>query len=191
MPSNIPPNRSTLICLVVRPVYPVRQERKAGGERGAAMLSIEEDDLSSKSTRALLAQHLRGMNENSPPGAVFALDISGLNEPGVTLWTAKRDGEAIGMAALKQTGDGVGELKSMRTRTDALRQGVGAALLDHVIAEARRRGLKRLSLETGSGPAFEAALALYRKRGFQDGPAFGGYEKSAFNQFLHLEVEQA
>ena len=154
------------------------------------MLSIERDDLSSESTRLLLAQHLRGMHENSPPGAVFALDFSGLTAPGVTLWTARRDGETIGMAALKQWSDGTGELKSMRTRADVLRQGVAAALLEHVIAEARARGMRRLSLETGSGPAFEPALALYRKRGFCDGLVFGDYEKSAFNQFLHLEIEQ-
>ena len=155
------------------------------------MLTIEEDDLSSATTQELLALHLRGMNDNSPPGAVFALDLSGLRSPDVTFWTARRSGETVGMAALKDLGDGLGELKSMRTRPDALRTGVGAALLEHVIAEARRRGLQRLSLETGSGAAFEPALALYRKRGFVDGAAFGQYEKSAFNQFLHLRIDSA
>lgn len=152
------------------------------------MLTIDQDDLSDESARALVAVHLRGMHENSPPGAVFALDLSGLMASGVTIWTARRNGEAIGMVALKELGSGAGELKSMRTRPDALRQGVGAALLEHVVDQARRRGLTRLSLETGSGPAFEPALLLYRKRGFVDGPAFGGYKKSDFNQFLHLEI---
>ena len=75
----------------------------------------------------------------------------------------------------------------MRTHPDHLRRGVAAALLDHIIDEARRRGLTGLSLETGSGDAFDPALALYRKRGFQTGPAFGGYRASDFNQFLHLD----
>jgi putative acetyltransferase len=66
--------------------------------------------------------------------------------------------------------------------------GVGAALLDRVIAEARARGMRRLSLETGSGPAFEPALKLYRKRGFVDGEAFADYVRSDFNQFLHLSL---
>ena len=76
----------------------------------------------------------------------------------------------------------------MRTAPGSLRQGVATALLDHIIQVARARGLRQLSLETGSGPAFEPALALYRKRGFETGEAFGGYEPSAFNQFLHLSL---
>ena len=62
-------------------------------------------------------------------------------------------------------------------------------ILDHIIAEARRRGYARLSLETGSRPPFEPALALYRKYGFVDGGPFDAYEKSSFNQFLHLELD--
>ena len=58
----------------------------------------------------------------------------------------------------------------------------------HIIGEARRSGMHRLSLETGSGPAFEPALALYRKRGFMEGEAFADYCRSDFNQFLHLAL---
>jgi putative acetyltransferase len=65
---------------------------------------------------------------------------------------------------------------------------VAALLLDRIVAEARALGLTRLSLETGSGPAFEPALTLYRKRGFVDGAAFSDYQPSAFNQFLHLQL---
>jgi putative acetyltransferase len=76
----------------------------------------------------------------------------------------------------------------MRTHPDYLRQGVGAAILEHIIGEARGRGLRRLSLETGQGPAFAPALALYRRRGFVDGEAFADYVRSPFNQFLHLTL---
>ena len=149
---------------------------------------IRRDDLSSKPTRALLTLHLAGMHANSPAGHVFALDISALQAPGVTAWSAW-DGEVIaGIGALKALGDGTGEIKSMRTHPDHLRRGVGAALLERIIDDARGQGLKRLSLETGSGSAFDPALAMYRKRGFQPGGAFGDYQASAFNQFLHLEL---
>lgn len=152
------------------------------------MLIINEDDLTSDSTRSLLAIHLRGMNESSPPGSVFALDLSGLQSPDVSVWTVSDNGKTVGIAALKRLSDGTGELKSMRTHPEFLRRGIASALLEHVIGKAKQRGLTCLSLETGSGSAFDAALTLYRKRGFRSGPAFAGYEKSEFNQFLHLQL---
>ena len=151
-------------------------------------LTIREDDLSGQPTRDLLALHLAGMHANSPAGHVFALDLSGLKVPEVTVWSAW-DGAAIaGIGALKDLGDGTAEIKSMRTHPDHLRKGVGAAILERIIETARARGLMRLSLETGRGPSFEAALAMYRKRGFQPGGAFSDYEASDFNQFMHLEL---
>ena len=153
------------------------------------MFEIREDDLSAQTVRDLLAVHLAGMHENSPPGSVFALDLSGLKAPEVTVWTAW-DGDALlGIGALKTIGRAQGEIKSMRTHSDHLRKGVAAALLNHIIAQAKDRRLVRLSLETGSGPAFEPALSLYRSRGFKDGPAFGDYISSGFNRFLHLELD--
>ena len=136
----------------------------------------------------LLADHLAGMHKNSPPDSVHALDLSGLQHPDVAVWTAWNAARLLGVGALKQLSPSTGEIKSMRTDSRHLRQGVGAALLDHIISEARRRGYRRLSLETGSGPGFEAALSLYRKRGFETGDAFGDYRSSAFNQFLHLDL---
>lgn len=152
------------------------------------MLEIRLDDLSGEAARELLALHLAGMHGNSPPGHVFALELSGLLAANVTVWSAWKGSAVAGIAALKDLGDGTGELKSMRTHPESVRQGVAMALLEHIIGEVRRRGLHRLSLETGSGPALEPALALYRKRGFVEGEAFGQYRRSAFNQFLHLEL---
>lgn len=152
-------------------------------------LEIREDDLSGEAVRGLLRLHLRDMHASSPPGSVFALDVAGLTAPEVTMWTAWVSGAVVGMVALKDLGDRSGELKSMRTHPDHLRRGVAAALLAHVIAVARARGMRRLSLETGSGPAFAAALALYHSRGFVDGEAFAEYRRSEFNQFLHLSLE--
>ena len=151
-------------------------------------MEIREDDLSGAATRELLRLHLAGMHANTPAGHVFALDLSGLTAPDVTVWTGWKGERICGMAALKQLDAAAGEVKSMRTHPDHLRQGVGAALLEHVIGEARSRGFRRLSLETGQGPAFEPALALYRRRGFVDGEAFADYARSPFNQFMHLAL---
>lgn len=136
----------------------------------------------------MLAAHLAGMQENSPPESVYALDLSGLQAPGVSVWTAWDSGELMGIGALKQLSSSAGEIKSMRTDHRHLRKGVGLAILDHIIAVARERGYRRLSLETGSGAEFEAALTLYRKRGFANGEPFGAYRPTEFNQFLHLEL---
>lgn len=152
---------------------------------------IVEDDLESERVVELLRLHLEGMHANSPPGHIFALDLSGLKAPDVTVWSAWRGERVCGIAALKQLGPEAGEVKSMRTHPDFVRTGVASALLDHIIETATERGLRVLSLETGSGTAFEPALALYRSRGFVDGEAFGDYKRSVFNQFLHLRLASA
>jgi putative acetyltransferase len=152
------------------------------------MFDIREDDLSGRPVRALLTLHLQDMRGNSPPGHSFALDLSGLKAPGVTVWSAWDGSSIVGVGALSLLGNGLGEVKSMRTHPHHLRRGVGAALLEHIITEARGGGVRQLSLETGSGDAFEPALALYRRRGFANGPAFSGYVPSPFNQFLHLSL---
>lgn len=152
------------------------------------LFAIREDDLSGAETRALLALHLAGMHANSPPGHVFALDLSGLLTSDVTVWTAWQGDRIASIGALKQLDPRHAEVKSMRTHPQALRRGAAAAILEHIIAVAEARGIKRLSLETGSGPAFEPALQLYRRRGFRDGDAFPPYARSEFNQFLHFDL---
>ena len=152
---------------------------------------IRSGDFADARVKALLTRHLEGMHASSPPGHVFALDWSGLQTPEISFYALWDGEELLGFGALKELGPQAGEIKSMRTADAHLRRGVAAAILEHLIAEARRRGYTRLSLETGSGPAFEPALALYRKHGFLEGDAFDGYEKSAFNQFLHLELKPA
>lgn len=152
------------------------------------MFEIRQDDLSGEATQALIALHLRGMQGASPPGTSFALDLSGLKVPEVTVWSVWQ-GEAIaGIGALKMLSAEQAELKSMRTHPDFLRRGVAALLLDHILGEAKLRGVKTVSLETGDGPEFEAALTLYRKRGFMKGNVFADYTPSPFNQFFHLAL---
>lgn len=153
-----------------------------------ATLEIRADDLSGAPSQELLRLHLTGMYANSPPGHVFALDLSGLRASNIIVWSAWSRGHIAGIGALKDLGDGTGEVKSMRTHPGFLRQGVGTALLEQIISAARARGMSRLSLETGSGPEFEPALALYRKRGFVHGEPFSDYARSHFSQFLHLAL---
>ncbi len=151
-------------------------------------MEIRPDDLTGQAVQDLLAIHLSDMHKNSPAGSVYALDLSGLKASDVTVWTAWERDVLLGVGALKQLSGTAGEIKSMRTDPKHVRKGVGLSILNHIIAEAKRCGYRTLSLETGSGKEFEPALRLYRKRGFENGPAFGDYIASPFNQFLHMTL---
>ena len=145
-------------------------------------------DVSDPEVLALLKAHLSGMQAHSPPGSVHALEPEGLRIPGVSLYAAWDGDDLMAIAALKKVDATTAEIKSMRTADAHLRRGAAAFLLEYLMAIALMRGYRRLSLETGSGPAFEPALALYRRYGFEIGPVFGGYEASPFNQFMHLQL---
>ena len=151
-------------------------------------MKIRTDDLTDPRTQDLLRIHLACMHANSPPGHVFALDLSGLKRPDITVWSAWDDEAICGIGALRQLGPSHGEVKSMRTHPDHLRKGVGRLLLDHIIKAAVARGIRQLSLETGRGPAFEPAITLYRDSGFVEGEAFGDYVQSDFNRFFHMQL---
>ena len=145
---------------------------------------IRIDDLTGPEIQALLEEHLRDMHDISPPESVHALDLSALRGPDITFWTAWDRGLLLGCVALRRLEAGHGELKSMRTATSQRRRGVARALLAHVVAEARRRGFERLSLETGAEPQFEAARALYRSFGFSECGPFGAYRPDPNSVFM-------
>ncbi len=149
---------------------------------------IVEDDLSGAPIRALLEQHFAGMLANSPAESCHFLEFDGLRAGDVTFWSIHKGGELAGCGALKMLDAQHGEIKSMRTADAFLRQGVAARMLRHIMTEARVRGLERLSLETGSGPAFEPALALYARHGFEECAPFADYKPDPFSRFMTREL---
>jgi putative acetyltransferase len=157
---------------------------------------------------ALLEDHLAGMRAASPPECVFALDLNGLRRPEITFLTAWRmpagastdtpaddEGELVAMGALKElmpttaTEGGHGELKSMRTSARHLRQGAAQAILTELLNLARQRGYARVSLETGSTPPFDAAIAMYRRFGFVECGPFADYREDPFSRFMTLALK--
>jgi putative acetyltransferase len=142
------------------------------------------DDLSGEPTRALVARHLAGMHASSPAESVHALQIDQLRGPAVTFWSAWLGEEIAGCGALKQIDSRRGELKSMRVADGFLGQGVGRALLEHLIGVARARGMETLWLETGSTSAFTPALRLYESAGFVRCGPFDGYTEDPFSVFM-------
>jgi putative acetyltransferase len=151
-------------------------------------VEIIVDDLSGSPVHELLREHLRSMHLHSPPKSVHALDLDGLRRPGITFWTIWDAGQLLGCGALKELDAGHGEVKSMRTAAAHLRNGVARRMLAHILAEARRRGYGRLSLETGSGAAFDPARRLYESFGFTYCGPFDGYLEDSFSVFMTLEL---
>jgi putative acetyltransferase len=147
-------------------------------------MEIREGGLDDPRVVALLNVHFQAMLANSPKDSCHFLDLSGLRAPGVTFWSAWDGEDLLGCGALKQLDPQHGEIKSMRTAAEHLRRGTGAALVSHILGVARTRGYKRLSLETGSGEAFDAAHALYRQFGFTECAPFADYKADPFSRFL-------
>lgn len=145
-------------------------------------------DFDDERVKALLRHHLADMHAHSPACHVHALDWAALQRPEIQFYTLWEGDALLGCGALKDLGDGTGELKSMRTAEGHKRKGVAQRLLAHLLDEARRRGHSRVSLETGRGPAFEPAIALYLKHGFTEGPPFAGYGPSDFSRYFHRSL---
>ena len=138
-------------------------------------LDICIDDLTDLRIAAFLEEHLADMRAVSPPESKHALDLAGLQRPEVTFWSVWSDSALVGCGAIKRLDASHAELKSMRTSARHRRSGIAARLLAHILAEARRRGFERLSLETGSMPFFAPARALYAAYGFEPCAPFGDY----------------
>lgn len=151
-------------------------------------IDIRDDDLSGEATRRLIAAHLAGMHDTSPPESVHALDLDRLRHPSISFWSAWIGGELAGIGALKALDDGRGELKSMRVDDCFLGTGVGRALLRHIVAAARERGMTSLWLETGSTAEFLPARRLYASEGFVECGPFEGYSPDPFSVFMTREI---
>ena len=146
-----------------------------------AGLRIVADDLSGEAIGRLIAFHISEMRRWTPPEKIHAMPRERLGEPDVAFFSAWQGDDLAGCGALKQLAPDHGELKSMRVAPALLRQGVGEAILLHLVAEARARGYARLSLETGRPEPFRAAQALYAKHGFTECEPFGDYVSDEFS----------
>ena len=151
-------------------------------------MQIELDNLSRHEVHALLREHLANMHELSPPESVHALDLTKLRAPDITFWTIWDQSLLLGCGALKELTPTHGEVKSMRTPNHLRRRGAGRAILAHIVAEARSRGYRRLSLETGSMQAFEPAQRLYQSFGFTFCGPFADYKADPNSVFMSLEL---
>jgi putative acetyltransferase len=151
---------------------------------------IRVDDLTGPEVAALLREHLDSMALHSPPESIHALDLEALRAPGLTFWSVWEGTALVGCGALKDLGEGHGELKSMRTASAHRRRGVATTLLRHILNVARERHYRRLSLETGSMAAFAPAHTLYSSFGFEPCAPFADYVDDPNSVFMTLELSQ-
>jgi putative acetyltransferase len=151
-------------------------------------LEIKIDDLSGPEIACLLTEHRRLLAEVTPVESRHALNLDELRTPDITFWSVWQGNEVVGCGALKRLDAGHGEIKSMRTAAGHLRKGVASMVLECIIAEARRRGYTRLSLETGATAWFTPAHQLYRKFGFQPCVPFADYLPDPNSVFMTREL---
>ncbi|XAW88339.1 GNAT family N-acetyltransferase [Vibrio sp. CDRSL-10 TSBA] len=153
-------------------------------------MEIKIDDLQGAGIIGLLEEHLADMHATSPAESVHALDVEALQHPSITFWSAAEGDSVLGCVALKSLSPEHGEIKSMRTAGAARNKGVATKLLHHLITEAKSRGFKQLSLETGTQEYFSAAHCLYAKYGFVDCEPFGDYQPDPNSKFMTLVLAQ-
>lgn len=151
-------------------------------------MQIKVDDLTGAKIVRLLEFHVQNLSSITPAGSCHVLNLDALRKPNITFWSAWEGDELLGCGALKELDSFHAEVKSMRTAPDHLRKGVASHLLEHIIAEARRRNYCRLSLETGSAPPFHPAQALYSKYGFRRCGPFADYTDDPNSMYMTLEL---
>jgi putative acetyltransferase len=150
---------------------------------------VSLDDPRAADVRALLERHLAFANEHSPPEDVHALDLDGLLQPDISFYSYRIEGELLGIGALKMLDSEHAELKSMHTAAAARGRGVGRAMVDHLLAVARARGVRRVSLETGTPDVFVPARSLYARFGFEECEPFGQYFESPWSVCMTLQLD--
>lgn len=138
---------------------------------------------------ALLQEHHQDMLSFSPPESVHALDLSALKQTDITFWSLWVDQRLAGVGALKELESQHGEIKSMRTSSDFLREGIASKMLAHIIDQAKGRSYKKLSLETGTMGAFVPAQKLYQQFGFRSCEPFADYQEDPYSLFMTKTID--
>jgi len=140
--------------------------------------------------RRLLERHLAFAHSQVPAQDRHALGADALADPDVEFYALRVGGELLAVGALRKLDDEHAEVKSMHTAEHARRQGIGRAMIEHLIAVARERGYRRLSLETGAMEEFAPARSLYAAVGFTPCEPFGDYSPSRNSIFMTLALDR-
>ena len=136
----------------------------------------------------LLTKHFIELRSVSPEGSAHVLDIPGLKTPSIKFWSLWDNNQLIGCGALKFLDETHGEFKSIRVADKHRKKGMGEKIISHLITEAKKIGIKRLSIETGAGEFFSPARKLFKKFGFKACKPFAHYKEDPNSCYYNLKI---
>ena len=150
------------------------------------MLKSIEGNFENPEVNAMLIKHFTELKSVSPEGSAHVLDIAGLKEPTIKFWSLWKNNQLMGCGALKFLDKGHGEFKSIRVNDKFRKKGNGIKVINHLIDEAKKLKIKKLSLETGAGIFFNPARKLFNKCGFKICEPFSHYKDDTNSVYMHL-----
>ena len=148
------------------------------------MLKSIEGNFDNFEVNELLKKHFIELRAASPEGSAHVLDIPGLKIPSIKFWSLWKNEKLIGCGALKFLDKDHGEFKSIRVHNDFRKKGYGIKVINHLIYEAQKLNIKKLSIETGAGDFFIPARKLFDKCGFEICEPFAHYNKDINSIYL-------
>jgi|TARA_B110001452_G_C14934063_1_gene326624 putative acetyltransferase len=152
------------------------------------MLKSIEGNFDNHEVNELLIKHFIELRSVSPEGSTHVLDIAGLKDPGIKFWSLWENDKLTGSGALKFLDKNHGEFKSIRVNDKFKKKGFGIKIVNHLIEEAKKLGIERLSLETGAGKFFKPARELFVKCGFKVCSPFSHYEKDINSVYMSMLI---
>ena len=136
----------------------------------------------------LLKKHFIELRSVSPTGSTHVLDIDGLKDPSIKFWSLWENNKLIGCGALKFLEKNHGEFKSIRVADEFRKKGIGERIIEHLIEEAKKLEISKLSIETGAGEFFLPARNLFSKFGFKLCPPFAHYKEDPHSCYYTLNL---
>ena len=151
------------------------------------MRSIE-GNFDNSEVNDLLKKHFIELRSVSPVGSTHVLDIDGLKDPSIKFWSLWEDNKLVGCGALKFLEKNHGEFKSIRVADEFKKRGAGERIINHLIEEAKKLKISKLSIETGAGEFFLPARKLFSKFGFKKCPPFAHYKDDPNSCYYTLNL---
>ena len=151
------------------------------------MKSIE-GNFDNPEVNELLKKHFVELRSVSPAGSTHVLDTSGLKDPSIKFWSLWENNKLVGCGALKFLEKNHGEFKSIRVADEFKKKGIGERIINHLIEEAKKLKISKLSIETGAGDFFKSARKLFKKFGFKTCRPFADYKEDPNSCYFDLEI---